>query len=89
MAGKIRRFKGGYMSFWKKLSEMLPVEVRCNTEVSSIRRNSAGVSVDVKNSNGEAEVLEFDKIIISGSCPFKNGKTYRAPPSSSAGFLVN
>ena len=86
MAGKIRRFKGGYMNFWKKLSEMLPIEVRCNTEVLAVRRSSAGVSVDVKNSNGEVEVIEFDEIIISGSFPFKNGKTYRAPPSSSAGF---
>ena len=68
---------------------MLPIEVRCNTEVLAVRRDSDGVSFDVKNSNGEVEVKEFDKIIISGSFPFKNGKTYKAPPSSSAGFIVH
>ncbi|XP_020549904.1 uncharacterized protein LOC110012103 [Sesamum indicum] len=36
MAGKIRRFKGGYMSLWKKLSERLPIEVCCNTEWEDI-----------------------------------------------------
>lgn len=85
MAGKIRRFKGGYMSFWQKLSEVLPTEVRCNTKVLAVRRNPAGVCVDVKNSDGEVEIIDFDKIIISGSFPFKNGRTYKAPHSSSAG----
>ncbi|KAL5832110.1 hypothetical protein ACOSQ4_017464 [Xanthoceras sorbifolium] len=84
MAGKIRRFKGGYMNFWRKLSEYLPIEVHCNTEVLAIRRNSAtNVSVDVKNVNGECEVMEFDKIIISGSFPMRNGKIYRLPLSKS------
>lgn len=32
MAGKIRRFKGGYTSLWKKISKILPI-VHCNTEV--------------------------------------------------------
>ena len=86
MAGKIRRFKGGYMSFWQKLSKSLPVQVRCNTEVVAVTRGSFGVTVDVKNSGGEKEVMEFDKIIISGSFPFKNGKIYRSPVSSSPGL---
>ncbi|KAK1588428.1 hypothetical protein Q3G72_023158 [Acer saccharum] len=81
MAGKIRRFKGGYMTFWQKLSEYLPIEVHCNTEVLAIRRNSANVSVDVKNVNGECERMEFDKIIISGAFPIRNGKIYRSPQS--------
>ncbi|OMO94048.1 AMP-dependent synthetase/ligase [Corchorus capsularis] len=79
MAGKIRRFKGGYGRFWEKLSKSLPVKVLCNTEVLAVRRNSLGVSIDVKNINGDSEVMEFDKIIVSGSFPFKNSKTYRSP----------
>ncbi|PIA53414.1 hypothetical protein AQUCO_00900173v1 [Aquilegia coerulea] len=79
MAGKIRRFKGGYTSMWQKISHSLPIEVQHSTEVLAITRNSVGVSVDVKNVDGETKTLEFDKIIISGSFPFKNGKTYRSP----------
>ncbi|KAJ9540426.1 hypothetical protein OSB04_026932 [Centaurea solstitialis] len=79
MAGKIRRFKGGYMGFWQKLSNSLPVEVQCNTEVLAIRRNCSGVSVDTRNSSGEVEVMEFDKVIISGAFPYTNGKIYRSP----------
>ncbi|KAJ9139715.1 hypothetical protein P3X46_030424 [Hevea brasiliensis] len=82
MAGKIRRFRGGYTSLWQKVIKSLPIEVHCNTEVLAIKRNSDGVSVDIKNSNGEFKVMEFDKIIISGAFPFKNGKTYRSPPSN-------
>ncbi|MBA0690649.1 hypothetical protein Goari_008311 [Gossypium aridum] len=84
MAGKIRRFKGGYTSFWEKISKNLPVKVLCNTEVLAIRRNDSadGVSINVKNIKGESEVMEFDKIIISGAFPFKNGKTYRSPASN-------
>ncbi|KAK6937085.1 Amine oxidase [Dillenia turbinata] len=81
MAGKIRRFKGGYMSFWDKLSKSLPIDVHLNTEVLAVRRNPAGVSIDVKTSKGNLEVMEFDKIIVSGAFPFKNSKIYRAPPS--------
>ncbi|KAA8528119.1 hypothetical protein F0562_035012 [Nyssa sinensis] len=88
MAGKIRRFKDGYMSLWQKISEVLPIEVHRNTEVLAIRRNSFGVSTDVKNGSGEVRVMEFDKIIISGSFPFKIGKTYRSPPCNSAGFVA-
>ncbi|CAB4312074.1 unnamed protein product [Prunus armeniaca] len=83
MAGKIRRFKGGYTSLWKKISESLPI-VHCNTEVLEIRRHSDCVSVDVKSCNGEVKVMEFDKIIISGSFPLKNGRTYRSLPSHPA-----
>ncbi|KAL2238642.1 UNVERIFIED_CONTAM: Long-chain-fatty-acid--AMP ligase FadD26 [Sesamum indicum] len=79
MAGKIRRFKGGYMSFWQKISESLPLEVLCNTEVVAIRRHPSGVSVDVKQNDGDSRSLEFDKMIISGAFPFKYGKTYRSP----------
>lgn len=84
MAGKIRRFKGGYMSVWQKISEFLPLKVHCNTEVLAVKRGAVGVSLDVKNWSGEVEVMEFDKIILSGSFPFKNSKTYRAPRSSNA-----
>ncbi|KAG6400961.1 hypothetical protein SASPL_137806 [Salvia splendens] len=77
MAGKIRRFKGGYMSFWQRMSESLPAQVLCNTEVTSIRRHSSLVHVNVKQ-NGEAKSLEFDKLIVSGSFPLVYGKTYRS-----------
>ncbi|KAL6966383.1 hypothetical protein U1Q18_032164 [Sarracenia purpurea var. burkii] len=79
MAGKIRRFKGGYTSVWKKISESLPIELCCSTEVLAVRRKSDRISVDVKDSNGEKQVMEFDKIIISGAFPLNNGKTYRSP----------
>ncbi|XP_077254119.1 uncharacterized protein LOC143893052 [Tasmannia lanceolata] len=84
MAGKVRRFLGGYMGFWQRLSQSLPVEVLCNTEVLAIQRNSGTITVDVKIANGEKEVLEFDKIIISGALPFKNGRTYRSSLTSMA-----
>ncbi|XVF69705.1 hypothetical protein PTKIN_Ptkin11bG0103600 [Pterospermum kingtungense] len=82
MAGKIRRFRGGYTSFWDKISKSLLVKVLCNTEVLAVRRNDLGVSIDVKNVKGDCEVIEFDKIIMSGALPFKNGKTYRSPISN-------
>lgn len=86
MAGKIRRFKGGYTSLWQKLSKYLPTEVHCNTKVLAIRRDSTTVRVDVKHSNGECEVMEFDKIIFSGAFPVKNGKFYRSPTSKPTGL---
>ncbi|GFZ12991.1 hypothetical protein Acr_23g0013760 [Actinidia rufa] len=86
MAGKIRRFKYGFVSLWQKISEALPVKVHCNSEVLAVRRSSCGVSVDVKNSCEEVKLMEFDKIIISGSFPFKNGKTYRSSQSNLAGL---
>ncbi|XP_047324436.1 uncharacterized protein LOC124927969 [Impatiens glandulifera] len=76
MAGKIRRFRDGYMSLWQKISQALPMEVHCNTEVVAVRRDSSSVRVDVKSIVGERRTLEFDKIIISGAFPFRSGKTY-------------
>uniref|UniRef100_A0A2N9HGU5 Carrier domain-containing protein n=1 Tax=Fagus sylvatica TaxID=28930 RepID=A0A2N9HGU5_FAGSY len=81
MAGKIRRFKGGYTSLWEKISESLPTEVYYNTEVLEVKRNSNDVTVNVKNC-GEVKTMEFDKIIISGSFPVRNGRTYRSPISN-------
>ncbi|KAK4254879.1 hypothetical protein QN277_007956 [Acacia crassicarpa] len=81
MAGKIRRFKGGYTSLWQKIAESLPLKLHCNTEVLALRRNSEGVTVTVKNSD-EVHAMEFDKIIISGNFPLKYGRTYWSPPSA-------
>lgn len=79
MAGKIRRFKGGYMNFWEAISKSLPVQVHCNTEVVSVRRTTSGVTLHTRINNGEVNSMEFDKLIVSGSFPFKNGKIYRSP----------
>ena len=57
-------FRYGYMSLWQKISEALTAKVHLNTEVLAIRRNSYGVSMDVINSSGEVNEMEFDKIII-------------------------
>ncbi|OVA06663.1 AMP-dependent synthetase/ligase [Macleaya cordata] len=84
MAGKIRRFKGGYTSVWQKISQSLPIKVHCNTEVSKIRRSSVGVSIEVINVDRKTKFFEFDKVIMSGSLPFNNGKTYRSPCLTSA-----
>lgn len=84
MAGKIRRFKGGYMSFWQKISESLPLKLVCNAQVMSIRRHSSGVALDVKQNN-EINSMEFDKLIISGSFPFAHGSVYRSPATTAAG----
>ncbi|KAF6158732.1 hypothetical protein GIB67_040246 [Kingdonia uniflora] len=84
MAGKIRRFRGGYASVWQNICRSLPIEVRCNTEVIAIRRSSTDVTVDVKKGEGDIEVLNFDKIIMSGALPFKNGRTYRSPSLTSS-----
>ncbi|EYU46303.1 hypothetical protein MIMGU_mgv1a021307mg [Erythranthe guttata] len=79
MAGKIRRFKGGYMSFWQKISKSLPLKLLCNTQVVSIRRCSSVVEVDVEINGSDRTTFEFDKMIVSGSFPFEHGKTYRSP----------
>ncbi|KAL5082599.1 hypothetical protein RYX36_011020 [Vicia faba] len=81
MAGKIRRFKGGYTSLWQKIAESLPIKLHCNTEVLAIRRNSDSVAINVKSST-EVETLEFDKIVVSGNFPLKYGRTYRSEPST-------
>lgn len=85
MAGKIRRFKGGYTSLWQKIAESLPLKLHCNTEVLALRRNSESVTVNVKNSD-EVQTMEFDKIIISGNFPLKYGRTYRSQPSACIGM---
>ncbi|XP_057809111.1 uncharacterized protein LOC131023584 [Salvia miltiorrhiza] len=89
MAGKIRRFKGGYMSLWKRLSERLPAQVCCNTQVLSVVRDSSVVRVKIKSEDGDIKEREFDKIIISGAFPFNNGKTYRSPNSLNNEDTVN
>ncbi|KAF7805380.1 Long-chain-fatty-acid--AMP ligase FadD28 [Senna tora] len=81
MAGKIRRFKGGYTSLWQKIAESLPLKLHCNTQVLAVRRNSDGVTVNVKNFD-QVKTMEFDKIIISGNFPLKYGTTYRSLPST-------
>lgn len=81
MAGKIRRFRGGYTSVWQRISERLPIKVCCNTEVLAIRRNSSSISIDVRSNTEEKQVMQFDKLIISGSFPLYIGKTYRSPPT--------
>ena len=40
MAGKIRRFKGGYTSLWQRIAKSLPLKLHYSTEVLAIRRNS-------------------------------------------------
>ncbi|XP_062017094.1 uncharacterized protein LOC133733480 [Rosa rugosa] len=81
MAGKIRRFKGGYTSLWKKISKSLPM-VHCNTEVLTVKRFSDYVSIDVKKCDREVQNMEFDKIIVSGSFPLNYGRIYRSPSHS-------
>ncbi|XP_051217809.1 uncharacterized protein [Lolium perenne] len=78
MAGKIRRFKHGYMSMWEKLSQSLPFEVLCGTEVLRVKRNNGGANVTIKTNNGDEQIIEFEKIIFSGALGFKNGNTYRS-----------
>ncbi|MED6210728.1 hypothetical protein PIB30_066868 [Stylosanthes scabra] len=80
MAGKIRRFKCGYTSLWKKIAESLPIKLHCNTQVLGITRSSESVKVNVKTLN-ENETMEFDKIIVSGNFPLRYGTTYRSVPS--------
>jgi len=76
IAGKIWRFIDGYTSLWQKIAELLPLKLHCSTEVLANRRNSDGVTVNIKSLN-QFETLEFDKIIISGSFPLKYERTYR------------
>ena len=78
MAGKIRRLRGGYTSMWQKLRHSLPFEVLCSTEVVKVSRRADGVYVIVRNADGDEKVMEFDKVILSGALPFKNGRVYRS-----------
>lgn len=86
MAGKIRRFKGGYGGLWKRISESLPIKVHCQTEVVSVRRSSKSVTLRVMDRDKNFTSLEFDKIIISGSFPFRNCRTYRSSSPKLSGF---
>ncbi|XP_075481339.1 uncharacterized protein LOC142522051 [Primulina tabacum] len=87
MAGKIQRFKGGYTSLWKKLSERLPVKYHCNALVQSVNRDSSGIKVEILTENKEVQVMDFDKMIVSGSFPFNSGNTYRSPSQNKSGLL--
>lgn len=88
MAGKIRLIKGGHMSLWEKIINSLPIKVLCDNEVVSVMRNDSGVVIDTTNSKGEVDYMEFGKIIISGSFPFKSARTYRFPALPSTGLLI-
>lgn len=88
MAGKIRRFKGGYMNLWTRLSERLHVQVCCNTEVLSVKRDSSVVNIEFRSENGDVQERQFDKIIVSGAFPFNNGKTYRSPLMNTSGMCM-
>lgn len=75
------------VSLWERICNSLPIKVLTNTEVLSVRSDSSIVNIDAKHINGgEVECMEFDKIIISGSFPFKNVKAYRSPTSISRGL---
>ncbi|KAL7084478.1 hypothetical protein ACP275_14G225100 [Erythranthe tilingii] len=89
MAGKIQRFKGGYTSLWKKLSQRLPIQFCSNTEVLSVKRNSPEIKVEFQTENGGVKSREFDKIIISGAFPFISGNTYRSPSSNTSDTANN
>lgn len=91
MAGKVRRFKGGYTSVWEKISEQIPVEVCCNARVVKVKRNGDVVRVEVEIGDGECRKMdmEFDKVVISGSFPvISGGKTYRSPLENTGLFIV-
>ncbi|KAK3015484.1 hypothetical protein RJ639_005789 [Escallonia herrerae] len=47
-----------------------------------IRRFKGGIKVDAKDDFGDMQVLEFDKIIITGSFPLASGKTYKSLSSA-------
>jgi L-2-hydroxyglutarate oxidase LhgO len=63
---------------WEKLSQSLPFEVLCGTEVLRVKRNNGGANVTIKTNNGDEQIIEFEKIIFSGALGFKNGNTYRS-----------
>ncbi|KAL4591428.1 hypothetical protein LXL04_004393 [Taraxacum kok-saghyz] len=83
MAGKIRRFKSGYMSVWDKISKHLPAQIHCNTQVLTVNRNDNTIKIEANLFNGETQHMEFDKLIVSGSFPLQSGKTYRSPLKTS------
>lgn len=79
MLGKIWRVKGGYGSLWDKVAQTLP-DVRCNVKVQSIdRSNGDVVRISVQQLRSQERVLEFDKVILTGSLAFpKSNRTYRS-----------
>lgn len=89
MAGKIRRLRGGYTSMWQKLSNSLPFEVLCNTEVVNVSRNNEGARVIARNIDGAEKIMEFDKIIISGALAFNNGRVYRSSSTSEGPYYFS
>ncbi|XP_047319723.1 uncharacterized protein LOC124923793 [Impatiens glandulifera] len=84
MAGKVRRFVGGYASLWNKLSQSLPINVHCSTEVLRVKRGgTTNITIDCRDcQTGEIQSMEFDQLIISGAFPFNNQQTYRSPAST-------
>lgn len=63
--GQAYRIKGGYDSFWHKISTTL-ADVRCNTRVQSIQRRNNKIYISVVQGDSTS-VLEFDKLIMSGN----------------------
>ncbi|KAK9072573.1 hypothetical protein SSX86_009008 [Deinandra increscens subsp. villosa] len=87
MAGKVRRFRGGYTSVWERIRKQLPVEVCCDTRVVRVKRDVDGIRVEVKIGESQNQVMEFDKLIVSGSFPVNGGKTYRSPLGTTEEFV--
>jgi protoporphyrinogen oxidase len=94
--GQAWRVKGGYSSFWEKVTNLLP-DVRCNVQVQSIQRSAEAVKISVvdsknlsiNNSELQSQTLEFDKVIISGSASIPRGnRIYRSSDSSSSGTYI-
>jgi phytoene dehydrogenase-like protein len=86
MMGKIWRVKGGYESFWQKISNRLP-DVRCNVKVENIDRSGDKVQIHILSSTSQQRTkLEFDKVIMTGSLAYpQENPTYRSLPSTSSG----
>ncbi|CAM6101924.1 unnamed protein product [Calypogeia fissa] len=85
MLGKIWRVKDGYGGLWSKVAQTLP-DVRCNVKVQSIDRSNKDVVRISVTQDSQETVLEFDKVISSGSVPFPNGnRTYRSSSSADVG----
>ncbi|KAG6555213.1 hypothetical protein Mapa_003253 [Marchantia paleacea] len=96
--GQPWRVKGGYDSFWQKIAATL-ADVRCNTRVQSIQRQNNKIHISVvhceSTCSSPASVLEFDKLIMSGSSSIPiNSKIYLSaapkaslPAEEAAGIL--
>ncbi|CAM6111386.1 unnamed protein product [Calypogeia fissa] len=92
--GQAWRVKGGYNSFWEKVANLLP-DVRCNVQVRGIQRSGNMVQISVMDSSALAntypdnaaepqeQMLEFDKVVMSGSVSIPRGnRIYRSSDSS-------